>query len=236
MSETTPHGEKDQEAGTATQPTPSWHLIRALVGVAAVCGVLISTVFQCTLPTIEANRAEALREAVFAVIPGARRVVTFQDTTSGGLVPVEGKAPAGERLYGGYDAQGQLMGVAIEAQGKGYQDVIKLLYGYRPDEEKIVGFKILDSKETPGLGDKIGKDAAFLANFAALDVGLNPEGTTPRNALEVVKQGTRSKGWHIDAITGATISSKAVGSILNQSISQRLPGIQKNLATLREKP
>ena len=35
-----------------------------------------------------------------------------------------------------------------------------VLYGYRPADRKVIGMWILDSRETPGLGDKIYKDAA----------------------------------------------------------------------------
>ncbi len=64
--------------------------------------------------------------------------------------------------------------------------------------------EILDSRETPGLGDKIYKDAAFVANFASLSV--DPE-------IVAVKKGNKSAPNQIDAITGATISSKAVVKI-----------------------
>ena len=229
--------EAEQKTETPeANPARSGEMIRALVGVAAVSGILISVVFQWTLPAIKANRAEALQKAVFAVIPGVKTVVTFEVTQEGKLVALTEDKVAEEKMYAGYDQQGQLAGVALEAQGQGYQDVIKILYGYNPEKEHVVGINILDSKETPGLGDKIGKDPKFLANFEALDVRLKEDRSGAVHPLEVVKQGTKSKAWQIDSITGATISSKAVGKILNASVPQRLPVVQKNLDTLKEKP
>ena len=67
--------------------------------------------------------------------------------------------------------------------------------------------EILDSRETPGLGDKIYKDAVFVANFSNLVA--DPE-------IVTVKKGTRNAPNEVDAITGATISSKAVVRIINE--------------------
>ena len=53
-------------------------------------------------------------------------------------------APAeGALVYAGYDEQGRLIGLAIEAQGMGYQDVIRVLYGYSFADDAIVGIQVL---------------------------------------------------------------------------------------------
>ncbi len=57
-------------------------------------------------------------------------------------------------------------------RGMGYQDFIRLLYGYSPDDQAIIGIRVLESRETPGLGDRIETDADFLSNFQRLDVAL----------------------------------------------------------------
>ena len=68
--------------------------------------------------------------------------------------------------------------------------------------------EVLESRETPGLGDKIYKDAEFVRAFSALSI--EPE-------IMAVKKGTSSMPNEIDAITGATISSKAVVRIINEA-------------------
>ena len=93
----------------------------------------------------------------------------------------------------------------MPAAGPGFQDTIKLLYGLDAAGEKVIGLYVLESRETPGLGDRIYKDPKFVAEFAALAV---------EPAIKLVK-GHGAEPNEVDAITGATISSRAVVKILN---------------------
>jgi electron transport complex protein RnfG len=135
--------------------------------------------------------------------------------------------PTYRMVHAGYDEKGSLVGVAIQAQEMGYQDVIRILYGYDPARDAIIGMQVLASKETPGLGDKIEKDPAFLANFDALDVSLAPDGQALQHPIEAVKGGEKSQPWQIDGITGATISSKAIASALRESSAFWVPLIHR---------
>ncbi len=211
----------------AISPLPMY---RALVGIGIGCGLLIALVHVGTLPHIERQRAAALERAVFAVLPGAASRATFELGEAGELLA--DTAAGGSRLHAGYDAAGQFVGVAIEAAGMGYADTIEILYGYVPADERIVGLRVLASKETPGLGDKIETDERYRANFAALDVRLDAAGTSLVNPIEVVKPGTKSEAWEIDGITGATISAQAVGNTVAASAARWLPVIRRNLETL----
>ena len=123
--------------------------------------------------------------------------------------------------------------MVVEAEGQGFQDVIRIIYAYSPEKKAIVGFKVLETKETPGLGDKIEKDPHFLENFEALDVRLDADQKSLVHPIEVVKIGNKKDLWQIDAITGATISSKAVGRMVNKSAGERVPVIEKNLSLLK---
>ena len=102
-----------------------------------------------------------------------------------------------------------MLGYAIPAEGAGFQDTIKLIYGYDAAAQRIVGMEVLESRETPGLGDKIIKDKTFLANFDALAVSQD---------IVLVKRGEKTKPYEVEGITGATISSKAVVAILNANM------------------
>ena len=216
-------------------PQPnSWHMIRALGGIGVLCALLIVLTFQATLPVITRNKAEALERAIFKVLPGATKRTTFE-IMDGQLRPVAADAvpaPGTERVYVGYDADGALVGVAIEAAGQGFQDVIRLLYGYAPQRQQVIGMEVLESKETPGLGDKIIKDANFVANFAALDVTLAADGKGLAHAVEAVKNGKKVQPWQIDGITGATISSVAVAKIIHTSTSRVVPILMPQLVRL----
>ena len=212
--------------------TPTWPMYRTLVGIGMMCGLLIAATYQGTRPVIERNRAEALERAVFAVLPAARARETFVLTEDGRFVAdVE---VAGERVHAGFDEGGQLVGVAIEAAGMGYADTITVLYGYSPQQQAIVGIRVLTTKETPGLGDKIETDPIFLESFVALDVRLDATGTTLQNRIETVKRGQKTQPWQIDGITGATISSVAIGDMLAASAERWVPTISQRLEQLEQ--
>jgi electron transport complex protein RnfG len=132
-------------------------------------------------------------------------------------------------VYAGYDEQQRLVGLAVEAHGMGYQDVIRVLYGYSFAQEAIIGIRVLESKETPGLGDKIETDADFLENFKRLDVSLSADRSALLHPIEPVKHGRKEHPWQVDGITGATISSVAIAEILSRSTTYWIPRIRRNL-------
>jgi electron transport complex protein RnfG len=218
-------------AELASRPAPpsAWHMYRAMVGVGVFCGLLIVTAFQVTQPIIERNKAEALREAIFHVLPNASTSRTYRLDKAGDFKVLEGKAHGEQLVYAGYDDREELVGLAVEAQGMGYQDVIGLIYGYSFAEEAIIGIQVLESKETPGLGDKIETDSAFLQNFERLDVSLRGDLSELANPIAPVKHGEKTQPWEVDGITGATISSVAIADILNTSAQYWVPRIRNNL-------
>ena len=224
------------QAALLQQPASpnTWHMLRAMGGVGILCSVLIVFTYQTTLPTIEKNKAAALEKAIFTVLPGAVSKTIFRITADNRLETVE-KAEKGDRLvYAGYDTQSQLAGVAIEASGQGFQDVIRVIYGYNPDKQVVIGFRVLESKETPGLGDKIEKDAEFLKNFEALDVSVTDDQSAVQHRIVPVKKGEKNNPWEIDCITGATISSKAIANILGANTSGIIPVLMQNLDILKK--
>ncbi len=131
-------------------------------------------------------------------------------------------------VFMGYNADGELVGAVVTAQGMGYQDNIRVLYAYSFELDAIVGFKVLDSKETPGLGDRIEKEPHFLANFEKLDATLTLDGDALLHPIVTVKQGKKTDAWQLDGITGATITSEAIGEILNDSANTWAPVLEKN--------
>lgn len=215
-----------------TSRAGAWPMYRALMGVGIVCGLLIVSVYVLTLPFIARNEAAALAVAVFKVLPGATSKTSFVLTADNSFRLAQDEGSASQMVYAGYDGEGALIGVAIPAQGMGYQDTIRLLYGYAPVKQAIVGMQVLASRETPGLGDKIARDRAFLNNFTALDVSLAEDGLALQHAIEAVKSGTKTSAWQIDGITGATISSKAVAGILRHSSERWIPLVNRQLAVL----
>jgi len=203
--------------------TPRLVLTLAVAGL--LSGLTIVGAYRLTLPRIQANQAEALRRAVFEVLPGAERMERLvwrsegAGEGGGALVPAgEGTAPTEPSVYAGFGAGGRFLGYALPAAGAGFQDTIRLLYGYDPAGDRIVGMQILESRETPGLGDRIYKDEAFVAQFRDLAVA-------PR--LELVKEAPTAPN-QVDAITGATISSAAVVAILQAANDQWLERLESS--------
>lgn len=218
----------------AATPTPSWALLRTLGIVATVCGVTLVTVYQATLPSITRNKKIATERAVLAVVPGATRSQPFI-LSEGAVVPSveDGPAMEGLRLHAAYDEGGTLKGVAAEASARGYADIVRLLYSIDLDRQRIVGFRVIQMRETPGIGDKIITDDDFQKNFAALDAQLDAEGDALAHPIVTVGHGTKSHPWEIDAISGATITSRAVGRALDASAQQLLPALVHQADRLR---
>ncbi len=219
-----------KEAGNTSEQTSGQKMLLTMTGIGVFCALMIVLSYQGTLPRIEQLKAEALEKAIFKVVPGMESKRTFRMESDGSFTEVSGKEKDARLVYAGYDKEGKLVGVAVEAAGMGFADVIKVIYGYDPEKEAVVGFYVLESKETPGLGDKIEKDPNFLANFEALDVSLTEDKSKTKNTVVAVKHGEKKNNWEVDGITGATISSRAIGNLLGTSTAEMAPVLHKNKA------
>lgn len=225
--------EREQRQPGTTAEASSTRMVLVMGAVGLIASFLLVATYVLTAPYIAANRAALLEEAIFDVLPGSTQKVVFELTDEGEFVLVESNDAEGRHLYAGYDENSRLIGVAIEAEGQGFQDKLRLIYGYMPECECVVGMQVLESTETPGLGDKIETDEAFQSNFDSLDVRLETGGRTLLHDVTLVKRATETRPWEIAAITGATISSEAVAEIIDESAAELLPHIQRNLDQLR---
>jgi len=208
------------------EPTSAWSIYRAIVGVGALCGLLIVTVYQTTAPRIRENQERFLAAAVSQVLPAARSTLGVAAGADGRLEEVAENPPL--PVFLGYDDAGNLVGAVVTAEGMGYQDNIRVLYAYSFEADAIVGFKVLDSKETPGLGDKVEIEPHFIANFERLDTTLTAAGDSLLHPIVTVKQGEKKNPWELDGITGATITSEAIGNILNTSATRWVPILERD--------
>jgi electron transport complex protein RnfG len=110
----------------------------------------------------------------------------------------------------GVSADGECVGWAFVCEGPGFADKIKLVLTVDADFEKLAGFGVLASNETPGFGDKI-KNDDFRSQFAG----------APATELILSKIGYKENiDNEIVAISGATVSSEAVVKIVNNHIRQ----------------
>jgi Na+-translocating ferredoxin:NAD+ oxidoreductase subunit G len=195
--------------------TPSWKLVATMTAAGALAGLLLVGVYDLTLPRIEQHQGETMQVAIREVLKAPARWDTLW-LQQGKLVKAlpAGVEPKGvDRIWLGYDGAGKRIGFAMRATGNGFQDPVTVMFGYDAAAKSVIAMRVIASKETPGLGDKITTDSAFVNGF--VDAAAPVEG---------VKAGRESgKANEVMMITGATISSRAVIRIVNDAIAQWQP-------------
>ena len=200
---------------SSNAPVASIRLVSTLAVAGAVAGWLIVLVHQWSEPRIQAHRARAIAAAVDEVLHGPDRTETLF-IIDGALTanPAAGTDTlALDRIWVGFDDTDAVVGYAALAGEPGFQDIIRLMFGYDPAAGTVLGMRVLESKETPGLGDRIEKDSVFVGSFrgAALPLLATKPGSGTGDRREV------------DTITGATISARAVITIINNRVQQLAP-------------
>lgn len=158
--------------------------ISVLFSFCFAAGLLLSATYALTQPRIAKARQEQQDEAVKEVMPQAKEIKSLQ---KGDLV-----------YYAAMDGQGRLLGYIFISESRGYSSLIRAAVSITPDG-KIINIKVLEQKETPGIGSQI-TEAGFLERF---------KGKTARD--------------EIDAISGATISSSALIKSVKATIEKIFP-------------
>lgn len=183
-----------------------------ILALALVFGTALAAVQVNLSETIGRNKLKETLERIPELIWGQEQAAKMgiQDPAleiTPGIIAVEkdGKNAA-YPLYRVSHA-GQLSGWVIKAGGQGYADKLEILIGLDSTADTISGIFILEQKETPGLGNKITLPQ-WRNQFNRKNTG------TP---LTVVKGNNRTP-HSIDAVTGATISSRSVAAIVNRTI------------------
>ncbi len=171
--------------------------ILVLVIISALSASLISIVYAITKPKIESIKRQALIDAANMVLPESDEVVQKTKEIPGSAEKIE--------YFEGIKGS-KITGYAFSTENnKGYGGTVQLLMGI--DEKcNITGFQIIQHAETPGLGDQAGKPF-FKKQF---------EGKGLDNFKFLVKQ----DGGDVDAITAATITSRAVTRALEDGLKK----------------
>ena len=216
------HGPPTEPSAVAVTPpatakapeVSSWKLLATLAMGGAAAGLLVVAVYRATLPTIEKYAAAKEAGAVREVLKAPARWDTLY-LQKGVLTksPTAGEDRKGlPKVYLGFNAAGNRLGAAVTAKEPGFQEEVLLMIGFEPSNGALIGFKVLEQKETPGLGDKIERDTSFVSQFA---------GRIP--PLKGVKKAEASNLSQVQTITGATISSRAVIRIINHAVERWQP-------------
>lgn len=159
--------------------------------ISLICTALLAGTNMLTKDKIEKIAIQTENEAKSAVLSEATE---FSDAKT---VTVNGT----EYTYYEGSLNGDVKGYVIPVTTKSYGGALSLMVGISADEAKITGIGITEINDTPGLGMKA-KNNDFLSQFTGKESGLN-----------VVKNG--ASGNEIQAITSATITSKAVTGAVN---------------------
>lgn len=117
---------------------------------------------------------------------------------------------------------GKPKAVALEAFGKGFHGDIGVMVGIDISADKLVGIGVTTHSETPGVGSRVKTDPTFRSQFKGIPV---------KTTVKV-----KADGGQIDAITGATISSRGVCNAVNNALAiyQKLkPEILKRLKSFK---
>ena len=149
--------------------------ILVLVLICAIMSGLLAFTNGITDPIIKAAEEEAKKAARIEVLPAADSFVK---------VEADGLPATVKEVYQAQNGAGYTF--SITAQGYGGKNTLKMAVGIGMDG-KLTGVKVLDHKETVGLGSKIATDAGFYGQFPGLDA---------------------AGAAAADTISGATFSSK----------------------------
>ena len=163
-----------------------------LLLIASLTAALLAFVNRMTVDVIDKNTEAERNEAIEEI---------FSEMSS--TAPIDMTLPdAVNAAYSVLDANGEIIGYCVDANGYGYgSDAINILVGIGVDG-KVVDTKVIAHSETPGLGSKA-TEPSFLAQFAARS-----------GSLAVTKD-----GGDIDAVAGATVSSRAITAGVSAALS-----------------
>ena len=155
-----------------------------------VITALLSITNSATKDKISENEAQTKSESMKAVCEGA---CDFDEIIK-------------DVLYKGKDDSGNTVGYAVSTSANGYGGQIKVMTGIK--EGKVIGIEVYyNDDETPGLGKNTSLNS-FTDQFKDL--------TTDENII--VSKDYSGEGQQIDAVTSATISSRAVTAAVNEAL------------------
>lgn len=166
-----------------------------LLFITALAGLALGGAYSITKGPIAETAAKEKQAAMIEILPQAGEFKEFEDKTNEKILEVNA----------GYK-DGEIIGYALKVAPKGYAGAIEMMIGISNDGT-IGGIKILSHSETPGLGANA-PNPEFSGQFEKKSID---------NSLEVVKTGA-SKENEVQALTGATITSRAVTDGVNDAV------------------
>lgn len=178
------------------------NMLLSLTGICVVAGAILAGVNQMTTEPIAASKAASLETAIKAVTP------EFDNKPAEESYMAATYDGDSLRIYPAKKGD-ELVGVAVESSTKkGFGGEIKVVVGFDPDG-KLINYSVQKHSETPGLGSKMQEWFRTDKNKQSV-IGR----TLTEDGLKVSKD-----GGDVDAITAATISSRAFLDAINRAYS-----------------
>ena len=167
------------------------NMLLSLTLITLVAAGLLAGIYSLTKDTIAATNAAKQQAAIIAVLPQVEGLTIAEPIEAEGITIF--KANQGDTFAG----------AAVKVAENGFGGIFHVMVGFDATGA-ITGFEVLDHQETPGLGSKMQE---WFQNVRTV-IGLNPA----QSNLTVSKD-----GGDVDAITAATISSRAFLAAVNKA-------------------
>ncbi len=166
-----------------------------------IASLALALIFKLTSPYIKASELKEEIEARTQALPDAKSFTPFISNNDT-LFWIA--------LSDNLENNGDTIGYITTAYGKGYSSIIKTIVGL-DKQFKITGIKIVSIVETPGLGMK----------------AIEPSFTDQYKGKDKIKIKVKNDGGTIDAIAGATITSRAISNSIISAIDSLQKSIEK---------
>ncbi len=193
------------------------YIFAFIILVSLVFGIAVSSVHYATLDMLKKNEtmhrnralAQAFNLSVSEDNPRDYQLAIAQAIESDTVI-------YDNQLYPIFFKQKGPKQVGFIFSGMGFWDRITGILVLTPDLQKIVNIRLLEQKETPGLGARI-EESWFTDQFKGLPIAWEQP---PEERIIINGGATGRTAQQVDAITGATQTSMALMKILNTELTQ----------------
>ena len=173
-----------------------------------MCTALVALTYDLTDERIAANEQAFLEESLKPVLAGIDYEGTLSDSTM--IIPVPHDLPGNQpaTVYRIFEDDTPLAALFVVVARDGYAGPIRILIGLT-DDGRINRARVIDHRETPGLGDRIeASKSDWINQFDGRSL-LNP--TEDRWKI-------KRDGGDFDQLSGASITSRSVVKALRETL------------------
>lgn len=188
---------------------PIWKSGVTLAVIAAICTSLVAITWQLTAERIETNKKEWLERSLQPALAGL-----FFDssvTESMLMIPPPHELPGSGTaiIYRVYAGEKPVAALFVVSARNGYAGPIRLLIGIAMDGT-VTGVRVLEHRETPGLGDRI--------EITKSDWVLQFDGHSLQDP-EPARWALKGDGGDFDQLTGASVTPRAIVNAIRQTLT-----------------